>query len=69
MKALKIVFTGLMIIISCSLMAQPHVPDDHGSATDETPGGGGAPVGSGLLILLSMGGAYAWKKWSSDKKE
>ncbi len=68
MKAIKILFTGLMIAISCSLFAQPHVPDQHGSTEDQTPGGGGgAPVGSGIALLLTAAGAYGLKRWKQTK--
>lgn len=39
----------------------PPPPDTHGSNQNEPPGGG-APVGSGLAILLALGAAYGGKK-------
>jgi hypothetical protein len=39
----------------------PPPPGDHGSTQNQPPGGG-APVGSGLAILLALGAAYGGKK-------
>jgi hypothetical protein len=39
----------------------PPPPDTHGSNQNEPPGGG-APVGSGLAILLALGAAYGGRK-------
>lgn len=40
----------------------PGVPGDHGLSNDQAPAGGGAPIGSGLLLLIGLGGAWAGKK-------
>lgn len=57
----KIVFKTMMIIglsiISIGLSADPpDMPGEHGTNGDVP--GGGAPVGSGLAILIAMGSAY-----------
>lgn len=39
----------------------PGMPGSYGSNDDQVPGGG-APIGGGLIILLSMGAAYASTK-------
>ena len=65
MKKLRIIFTGLFVFtLSLGLFAQdpPDPPDTgHGNSGDQPPGGG-APIGSGLLLLLGMGTAYGIKK-------
>ena len=43
--------------------------DPGGDPTGETPVGGDAPVGSGLLILIGLGAAYGGKKVYDIKKE
>ncbi len=45
----------------------PPPPPGHGD-TGNVPGGG-APVGSGIAVLLSLGAAYGWKKYSSSQEE
>ncbi len=39
----------------------PPPPSTHGENTNQPPGGG-VPVGTGLVILLSLGAAYGGKK-------
>ncbi len=39
----------------------PPPPSTHGEDTNQIPGGG-APLGSGLAILLSLGAVYSGKK-------
>ena len=34
----------------------------HGSPNNEGPAGGGAPIGGGIAILLSLGAAWGGKK-------
>jgi hypothetical protein len=37
----------------------PHPPSEKGTSTNHGPGGpAGAPIGSGMTILLAMGAAY-----------
>jgi hypothetical protein len=55
---------GLFFGISAISLAQPGPPpppDGHGQAGNQTPGGM-APVGSGLILMISMGAAYGAKK-------
>ncbi len=49
---------------SNQLMAQTAPPPNNGSSgsSGTTPVGGGAPIGGGLLILASLGAAYAYGK-------
>ena len=72
MKALiKILFLTLFTLNAILLFAQgapPPPPDGHGSTTNEDPGGG-APIGSGVAILLTLGTAYGGKKvWDYRKR-
>jgi hypothetical protein len=68
MKRLPIIFltTALMLILIAIIppaMAQepPHPPTiGHGQKGNQNPGN--APVGSGILILISLGMTYAGKK-------
>ena len=64
-------FVGLVlaaaVMVSVPVQADPPaMPGNHGEAGDQVPGGG-APVGSGLLILMGLGGAYAGKKYNDMK--
>ncbi|NCC74162.1 MAG: hypothetical protein EOM06_12270 [Sphingobacteriia bacterium] len=61
----KLIAFFALVFISFSTMAQePPPPPDNPSSFGGTNGpvGGGAPVGSGLVILLSLGAAYGGKK-------
>lgn len=46
----------------------PDPPNEHGNNANSNPGGG-APVGSGLLILLTMALAYGSTKFYNHTKE
>jgi hypothetical protein len=59
---LKSFMVGMLMLLVNSLIAQPPPnPPDQGSSGDQTQGGppgGNAPIGSGTLILLSLGALY-----------
>jgi len=61
-KILAISLTfGILIGISAISIAQPPPPGPatgHGQNGDQEPAGGMAPVGGGLIMLLSMGATY-----------
>ena len=58
---------ALAIFISNPVQADPpDMPGEHG--TDGDVPGGGAPVGSGIVLLVAMAGAYGTKK-AFDLKE
>ncbi len=67
----KIITTIAIAIIALSINAQtPPSPNGDGSSPTgggNTPVGGGAPIGSGIAVLLALGGAYAVKKWKNTK--
>ena len=50
----------------------PQPPGGHGSQQNQSPGGG-APIGSGLGILLTLGLAYGGRKtykvWKEKKEQ
>ena len=53
-----------MLLSATPLLAQgppPPPPSGHGNAGN-APAGGNAPIGSGMVILLALGAAYAGKK-------
>jgi hypothetical protein len=57
----SLIFCGLFILSAGAFaQAPPPPPGEHGSGTNES--GGGAPIGSGIAILLSLGAAYGGKK-------
>ncbi len=69
-KIISKVFVGAMLIgaISfCNNIYADQPPDPGGDPTGEPVGG--APIGGGLVILLSLGAAYGGKKFYDSKKE
>lgn len=64
-KIPKILATlALVFTLSLGAIAQPPPPDEHGSG-DNKPA---ATIGSGLLILLTLGAAYGAKKVYDARK-
>ena len=62
-------FIGLFFGLTAISIAQPpDPPGGHGQGGNQLPGGGMAPIGSGLVILLSMGAAYGAKKVYNARK-
>lgn len=58
---------ALALFISTPVQADPPgMPDNHG--TDGDVPGGGAPIGSGIVLLIAMASAYGSKK-AFDIKE
>ena len=71
-KAIKIfIITAIICVLPVFLIAQP-LPNNDGSdptGGGNTPVGGGAPIGSGLIIMLTLGAAYGAKKvYNINKK-
>ncbi len=59
---------GFFIGIGSTSFAQPPAPPpEHGMTGDQAPGGD-APIGSGLVILLSLGATYGAKKIFDSRK-
>jgi hypothetical protein len=60
---------GLIIGFSALSIAQPpDPPGGHGADGNQLPGGGMAPVGSGIVMLISMGAAYGARKVYNARK-
>jgi len=68
---LNLIITGLLIavpVIIASASAPPPPPPPGGPGGGDTPIGGAAPIGSGLVMLISMGAAYGAKKVYDARK-
>jgi len=69
---ISLIITGLFIIVPAiiaSASAPPQPPPPPGGGNNPNPiGGGAAPIGSGLVILMSMGAAYGAKKVFNARK-
>jgi hypothetical protein len=65
----NLIITGLLVVapvIIASASTPPPPPDPGGG----TPiGGGPAPIGSGIVMLISMGAAYGAKKVFDARKK
>lgn len=63
LKSILVSFVfAVVFLIAAPVQADPPgMPGQHGESGDQPPGGG-APIASGLAILIGMGGAYAGKK-------
>jgi hypothetical protein len=67
----NLIITGLLIIVPVivsNASAPPPPPPPGGPGTGDVPIGGPAPIGSGLIILISMGAAYGAKKVYNARK-
>jgi hypothetical protein len=72
-KAIKIVlltvfFITLTVALN-SVMGQPMPGGDPSGGGINPPVGGYAPIGSGLIILLSLGAGYGSKKLYNARKK
>lgn len=67
---INLILTGLLIIvpviITCA--SAPPPPPPPGPGGGDTPIGGPAPIGSGMIMLISMGAAYGAKKVYNARK-
>ena len=54
---------SLVFLIPLSLSADPPptMPGNHGTSNDQPPGGS-APIGSGLVLFITLSAAYGSKK-------
>lgn len=67
---INLILVGLLIIVPVIIVsASAPPPPPPGPGTGETPIGGTAPIGSGLVMLLSMGAAYGVKKVYDSRKK
>lgn len=70
---MKKLILGLLLGLSILFMgidtfSQPLPPPEHGTPSNQSAGGG-APIGSGIGLLLAMGAAYGAKKLYNVKKK
>jgi hypothetical protein len=68
----NLILIGLLIIVPViisSASAPPPPPPPPGGPGTGTPIGGTAPIGSGLVMLLSMGAAYGAKRVFDARKK
>jgi hypothetical protein len=71
-RALKILVLSMIIgFASLTAWAQepPHPGGDPAGTSGAGPVGGGAPVGSGIVMLIACGALYAAKKVSAFRTE
>lgn len=64
-----VAITAILMISGFSLLAQapPPPPGDAGGSGGPV-GGGGAPIGSGLVLLISLAAGYGGKKVFDARK-
>ncbi len=69
-KVIQILAIALVILVPVILSAQP-LPYDPGigGGTASNPVGGGAPIGGGLLIMLSLAIGYGTRKIYEARKK
>jgi hypothetical protein len=68
---LNLIISGLFVVVPVIIASasSPPPPPPPGGGGGSTPiGGGAAPIGSGLVILISMGAAYGTKKVFDARK-
>jgi hypothetical protein len=70
---INLIITGLLVvvpvIITCASAPPPPPPPGPNPGGGDIPiGGGAAPIGSGLIMLISMGAAYGAKKVYNARK-
>jgi hypothetical protein len=66
----NLIFVGLLIIVPVVIVsaAAPPPPPPGPGGSDTPIGGGVAPIGSGIVMLLTMGAAYGAKKVYNARK-
>jgi hypothetical protein len=71
MKEFKYIILVLFLLFSFGLSAQMTAPSDPGGSpeVDQDPIGGGAPVGSGSIILIGLAAVYGFRKVYLINKE
>ena len=60
----------VLMISGFSLLAQaPPAPPENAGGTGGPVGGGGAPIGSGVVLLISLAAGYGGKKVLDFRKK
>jgi hypothetical protein len=67
---LNLILVGVLIIVPVIIVSasDPPPPPPPGPGGDGLPIGGTAPIGSGIVMLISMGAAYGAKKVYNARK-
>jgi len=68
---INLIITGLFLVVPviiASASAPPPPPPPGGPGSDTPIGGGAAQIGSGIVLLISMGAAYGAKKIYDSRK-
>lgn len=68
---LNLIISGLFIVVPvivASASAPPPPPPGGPGGSDNPIGGGPAPIGSGIIMLISLGAAYGTKKVYDARK-
>lgn len=69
-KVIQILVILIVILVPVILSAQPLPYDEAiGGGNGPAPTGGGAPIGGGLLIMLSLAIGYGAKKIMAARKK
>lgn len=67
-NVIQILVIAVLIVLPFILLSQPMPWDPSiGGGAGAAPVGGGAPVGEGIILLVSMGMWYGVRKWSGIK--
>ncbi|HBZ65336.1 MAG TPA: hypothetical protein DEO70_00745 [Bacteroidales bacterium] len=69
---LKLIVTGIIVVAPALMIAQPPPSlNSSGTAVDGNPikGGGSAPIGSGIALLLTLGAGYGAKRIYDARKK
>ena len=61
LTVISFVFSLVFLIPTGVNADPPGMPGSHGSSGDAPPGGG-APIGSGLALIITLSAAYGGKK-------
>lgn len=69
MKLIRTLLVAIFLCLTYAIHAQPPDPNDGNNTSGNKLNGGGAPIGGGLFILLSLGVVYGGKKLYEMKKE
>ena len=67
----KVFILSVFLLISgFALLAQaPIVPPSSASQTGTGPVGGGAPIGTGIILVISLTAGFVWKKAVDERKK
>ena len=61
--------TAILMITGLSLLAQEPPPPPPDAGSQGGPVGGGAPIGSGVVLLIAMAAGYGGKKVFDARKK